>query len=161
VNLYGYVMNDPVNFVDVVGLWSIFFDYYTNRLGGGFTFGRNPGKCGDFFFTIRLGLGYGGGLLYDPNGVSTGYKEGRGKDPNFIGLGGFIGGDVGIGPIKLALGSRSEIGIGPDPELNLETKKDSAFGDSWGNDMSDYKGFGGRLTLSGGAQVSGTLPFSE
>jgi hypothetical protein len=43
-NLYGYVLQDPINFSDPSGLWSISIGGYSpgTGLGGGIHFGQNP-----------------------------------------------------------------------------------------------------------------------
>ncbi len=73
VNLYRYVGNNPVNWGDPWGLWKFSITFYTPfyGLGGGITIGENPD--GLPFFTVRPGVGFGGGISYDPNGTSPGY----------------------------------------------------------------------------------------
>jgi RHS repeat-associated protein len=77
-NLYGYVLNDPVNFVDPEGLWSLSLDVYFGR-GGGITLAK--GKSG-WFLDYRFGIGYGGGLSWNPldNGL------GLDGDGSYLGL---------------------------------------------------------------------------
>ena len=62
-NFYGYTQNDPVNFIDENGLWSISFDFYLGG-GGGVTIGQND-KTGEWFGGGRLGFGVGGGANFD------------------------------------------------------------------------------------------------
>ncbi len=95
INLYQMVGNNPVNFVDPWGLWKLSLTGYTPfyGLGGGITIGEN--SDGLPFLTFRLGVGYGGGVSFDPDGTSPGY------DPcdNFRYYGGAtVGayGDVGL-----------------------------------------------------------------
>ena len=68
-NLYGYVLND---LVDPWGLWSLSFEFY-DFFGGGLTLGKNPDN--KFFLSIKIGVGLGGGVAYDPNGKSNNYKS--------------------------------------------------------------------------------------
>jgi len=64
VNLYGYVLNDPVNLIDPLGLWSVTYGGYFG-VGGEVTFGNDSGNG---FMTGRFGFGLGLGVSYDPNG---------------------------------------------------------------------------------------------
>jgi hypothetical protein len=66
-NLYGYVMQDPVNFIDPIGLWSFSASAYAG-FGGGFSIGYTPGR--GWFGGVRGGVGVGGGFSYDPQGKS-------------------------------------------------------------------------------------------
>jgi|CXWL01.1.fsa_nt_gi RHS repeat-associated protein len=69
-NLYGYVVNDPVNAIDPLGLWAFSFEVY-GGVGGGVAFGRDD-STGQPFFALRYGYGYGGGFDYDPFGKRPG-----------------------------------------------------------------------------------------
>jgi RHS repeat-associated protein len=64
-NLYGYVFQDPVNFLDPDGLRSVTFSLFLG-LGGSITIGKNA--KGPWFGTARVGIGAGTGLSYDPEG---------------------------------------------------------------------------------------------
>jgi len=68
-NLYGYVLNDPVNLVDPWGLKS-FKEWLLEIF---LTLGKNPDN--KFFLSIKIGVGLGGGVAYDPNGKSNNYKS--------------------------------------------------------------------------------------
>ncbi len=54
-NLYGYVLNDPVNGNDPLGLWSVSVSLYAG-IGGSFVFGYD-GSSGQAFSGGRLGVG--------------------------------------------------------------------------------------------------------
>ncbi|MBI5450791.1 MAG: hypothetical protein HY940_05485 [Gammaproteobacteria bacterium] len=113
VNLYGYVLNDPVNYIDSIGLWSIGFEAYTG-LGGGVTFGIDD-NTGQPFLTMRIGYGLGGGLDYTP------FSKRPGSDPCDISSGEAVGlyGKTGgrIGPIKVGLGFVAGMENGASPYL--------------------------------------------
>jgi RHS repeat-associated protein len=62
-NLYGYVLGDPVNFVDPEGLWSFSYEFFYG-IGAGFKFGS--GNNGPFF-AFKAGRGTSIGLSFDPS----------------------------------------------------------------------------------------------
>ncbi|WP_006748058.1 NHL domain-containing protein [Thioalkalivibrio paradoxus] len=62
-NLYGYVLNDPLNWLDPHGLWSVSLNAFAG-IGGGVIFGRND--TGTWFIGGQLGVGIGGGGALDP-----------------------------------------------------------------------------------------------
>ncbi|MEK2644828.1 RHS repeat domain-containing protein [Bdellovibrio sp. BCCA] len=68
VNIFGYVQNDPVNFVDPIGLWSIQASIFTGA-GGSITIGADN-SSGRPFITLRFGYGIGVGASYDEKGSS-------------------------------------------------------------------------------------------
>jgi RHS repeat-associated protein len=70
-NLYAYILNDPINLSDALGLKSVSFELWLGW-GGKITIGKNPE--GGFFATLKLGVGAGAGFSYDPYGTSPGYK---------------------------------------------------------------------------------------
>ena len=76
-DLYGYVLNDPVNFVDPSGLVSATFSIFAG-VGGTFTFGLD--NQGDAFFEFGLGLGGGLSLDIDPAGQPTAAECDEGDD---------------------------------------------------------------------------------
>ena len=102
-NWYRYVMNSPVNLVDPWGLWSLSFEFY-DFFGGGLTFGKNPDN--KFFLSIKMGIGLGGGVAYDPNGKSNNYKSNGCYD---FGVG-FSGGAY-ISPLFSTFGYEGSFGV--------------------------------------------------
>jgi RHS repeat-associated protein len=102
-NLYGYVLNDPVNLADPWGLWSINFEFYS-FFGGGVTFGKNPD--GKYFLSLKPGIGIGGGISFDPDGTSSNYK----KDGCYGDAVGFTGGVYGNLPF-LSAGYEGSYGV--------------------------------------------------
>ncbi len=95
INLFVYVGNNPVNFVDPLGLWSFSIEGYYG-LGGGIVFGKNPG--GGTFITWRFGYGIGGGVSFDPKGTSPGWDPCKAHGVLNAGLGAYGGANVGLGP---------------------------------------------------------------
>ena len=71
-NLYGYVFGDPLNFIDINGLWSINLDAYYG-LGGGITFGKDPN--GQYYLTAKAGYGIGGGINVKLNDTSSAWDQ--------------------------------------------------------------------------------------
>lgn len=63
-NFYAYVGGNPVTYIDPLGLWSFTFGGYIGP-GIEITFGNDSGN---HFMTARIGLGFGMGASYDPNG---------------------------------------------------------------------------------------------
>ncbi len=63
-NLYVYVGNDPLNFIDPTGLWSLDISFY-NGIGGGITLSQKAGQgiSGGY----EIGVGRGVGFEFDPD----------------------------------------------------------------------------------------------
>ena len=94
-NLYTYTNNNPINFIDPSGLWSVTIEGY-ELFGGGIVFGSNPN--GGRFISFRAGVGIGGGVSFDPKGTSPGWDPCKKHGLLNVGLGGYAGGNVGFGP---------------------------------------------------------------
>lgn len=99
-NLFGYVNNDPINFIDSLGLWSFGIEGYAG-FGGGMTFGRDA-VTGQPFLNIRIGYGMGGGFDYDPLAKRPGSDPCDKSSGEGFGVYGKVGGR--IGPLKAGLG---------------------------------------------------------
>ncbi|MCI5119398.1 MAG: hypothetical protein D3913_15970, partial [Candidatus Electrothrix sp. LOE1_4_5] len=71
VDLYGYVLGDPVNFVDPDGRWQVTIAF---GLGDGLliTFGKNSGQWN---LGAYIGVGVGGYADFDPNDSGCHAKE--------------------------------------------------------------------------------------
>lgn len=98
-NLFGYVLNDPINLIDPSGLWSFSFGVF-GGWGASITFGQNP--TGGFFTTLRGGVGVGGGISWDPHGQSP-----DGGTCSGISAGQYIEGSAHFGPFEAVLGASS------------------------------------------------------
>jgi RHS repeat-associated protein len=82
VNLYRYVGNNPANFNDPYGLWSVSLTYHALPgflplrtglgVGGTVTFGSRDGTS---FWNVYFGVGYGMGVLFDLDGGPPDYLE--------------------------------------------------------------------------------------
>ena len=101
IDLYGYVLGAPVNFVDPDGLWSLSFDLYA-LVGAGITIGG--GEDTRPFISFRYGLGFGGGLTLDPKGKAPSPCPESVSD---IGFAADIG--AGIGPLSAGAGFHAGI----------------------------------------------------
>ena len=103
LNLYGYVANNPVNYVDPLGLWT--FEAYGGAIFGGYlSFGYNYGH-----FSYRAGLGAAAGysVSFDPKPKQSDLTPGTWE-------GGLIGkADIGRGPV--GAGIEGEVGGTKDP----------------------------------------------
>ena len=94
LNTYAYVGGNPISHIDPLGLWS-FSGAAFDGWGGAVIFGNDD--CGRFF-TIRIGVGAGGGFSFDPGGVRPGGDEDcgckNGSGPASGGISGGVYGEV-------------------------------------------------------------------
>jgi RHS repeat-associated protein len=87
-NLYGYVINDPLNSTDSVGKWSLSLSGYA-LVGGGLVITGEGGTITSIGF--ELGGGLGASLDYDRNaeafkGFKTGYCDNKSRMTAFANL---------------------------------------------------------------------------
>ena len=138
-NLYGYVLNDPVGFVDPEGLFSFGLSAYYGW-GGAVSFGRNPD--GKSFLNLRIGLGIGGGAFFDPKGKSSNYRD-DGCYGSAAGIYGKVG--VTLGPLSLNYGGSAGASTGA-PNLQNSLYSHQGFGATFGRGF----GLGASLSTGGG-----------
>jgi RHS repeat-associated protein len=108
LNQFVYLSNDPINFVDPLGLWSVSLEGYWGW-GGGIVIGRNPN--GTSFLSVKFGYGFGGGFSYDPFGTSPGYNPCLDPQLSF-GPGGFAELGIGLGPVSGGVAGEGGVNIG-------------------------------------------------
>ncbi len=102
INLYGYVGNNPITFVDPYGLWSFSISAY-DGLGGGFAISGSGFHIGAI--TLEGGVGIGGGISFDPWGDQPNSKAP--SDSNSLGVA--VGAGLGVGPIEAGYGLNAGI----------------------------------------------------
>nr|BFD67005.1 hypothetical protein HAGR004_20270 [Bdellovibrio sp. HAGR004] len=113
-NLYGYVANDPVNFIDPMGLWSISISFFPGA-GGSITIGKNP-NGGGYFGSIRGGIGVGAGISWDKNGSSP---DGGGTcPPKGVSTGTYAEASANFGPLEGVIGTSSGYSQSNGPYYN-------------------------------------------
>lgn len=89
-------VEQPLRYIDPMGLWSIGFDIYLG-FGGGVSFGVDS-NTGAPFVNVRAGWGAGGNVYYDPFGSAGGSQE----NPN--GTGGVATGVFAEGSATASVG---------------------------------------------------------
>jgi hypothetical protein len=130
INLYGYLENDPINWIDPMGLWKL-EAYGGSGLGVYFSIGRNDGH---WSWRAGVGVGAGGNVSLDLSNTSDAFK---GMTP-----GGFEGGllgklDVGV-PI-LGAGVTGEISGARD---NCGNRRGTIYADATANSGAIQMGKG-------------------
>jgi hypothetical protein len=105
-------MNDPINLIDPIGLWSFTVGGYNpfTGLGGGVTFGQNPN--GSYFGGVWGGGGFGGGASFNPDGTSPGYKPGQCQDGPSVEAGSYANAGANFGPYSVGVGAGGGLKVG-------------------------------------------------
>jgi len=150
-NLYGYVLNDPVNFTDPLGLFSLSVEAYLG-IGGGINITYSGGTLE---FTGRVGVGLGGGFGYDPKETPSPHSKkcgsGRIARTSFNLQAGVGAGPLGVGGSFTAASGNAvttKVGGGYSSfsitELSLDNGKGfgARLGGSVGVDIGSYSNWG-------------------
>ena len=144
LNTYAYVLNDPINLSDPLGLWSISFGGYAGP-GGEISFGRDA-NTGQGFMNFRFGFGLGGGISWDPLGMRPGSSPAEACQGGGFGLGVF--GDIGFNAGPLQAGLQNNLG------RNYPVNGDPTH---YGQFMSPSVSFGDSLGIKAGASAGGQI----
>ncbi len=144
-DLYGYVLNDPINLMDPWGLWGFKIAAYWGY-GGSFAFGKNNGKI---FIRAAGGVGIGGGFSYNPEGGIPRLSKASPCDSaeGFIGTSAWAG--ASLGPLSTGWAGHAGLAISKDLDgrPNLDYVEDSgAYGTVSRNNGWGVK-LGGGLNL--------------
>lgn len=114
-DLYGYVLNDPINYIDPLGLWSLTLDAYPIGIGGGIVVGQNPN--GEWFLSGRAGYGIGGGFSFDEDGTSPDPCELK-TGPKVASLGVFGEGNLSLGILFWGFLTNTGVSVNERREIN-------------------------------------------
>jgi len=150
VNLYGYVLGNPISLVDPLGLESLSISFFAGP-GASLTFGQNPNGSG--FVSLQFGFGLGGGVKYDPFGQQQGYSPAQGTAWG-LGLGLYAQGDLNAGYIYAGAYTnvgRNYRGCGSDPYANGPTWRAGFRGAISG--INATANAGGQMTIFGGGKL--------
>ncbi len=100
-NRFGYSLQNPFRYFDPQGLWEVTVEFY-GPVGGGISFGRDP-NTGQGFLGCKVGVGFGGGVTYDPLGGRPGGSSATpGKGGLTLGIAVDAGGTVGAGGVGVS-----------------------------------------------------------
>ena len=101
LNPYIYVGENPVVYIDPLGLWQIEADAYL-KYGGGIALGKNHNTIWyrGWFLRLRVGAGIGGGIGFDPISSSPKYNKKGGVQAT---SGVFADADVNFGPSEIGM----------------------------------------------------------
>ena len=149
INLYGYVSNSPVNYMDSIGLWQVTIGGGAG-VGGYITFGYNSGQT-NFGGYIGAGEGLFGGINFADTGCKEkGFEAGLKAHaeagvtlPGGRGIG--IGGDATYG--ENGVEASAGLQLGSKINFTPEQFAPGSIGGSLGAGAGAFVGIGGAVTF--------------
>mgnify|MGYP006952617544 CR=1 FL=1 len=142
---YQYAYSNPLSYTDPMGLFTVNLNAYAGT-GGGISVSYANGTLE---VVVRLGVGYGGGISYEPRGTPSPHAKACGS--GYIArTTGTTAAEIGVGPFSMM--GRSFTGASGNA---ITTRVGGGYTQISGNTVSGEKGngVGGRLEASVGVEI--------